>query len=116
MDQAAVLRQIRNKGKGIRQNAAVIPAPGLTTGQDRQERVRVISITSGKGGVGKTHITANLAYLFSKMNKKTLVFDADMGLANIDVILGTGAQVQPPSCPAREKTLPEALSQGRGTS
>ncbi len=114
MDQAAVLRQIRNKGKDIKQNAAVISAPGLTAGQERQERVRVISITSGKGGVGKTHITANLAYIFSKMNKKTLVFDADMGLANIDVILGLAPKFNLHHVLRGEKTLPEVLVRGPG--
>jgi flagellar biosynthesis protein FlhG len=49
---------------------------------------QVISITSGKGGVGKTSIVANMAILLSSMGKKVLVFDADLGLANIDVMLG----------------------------
>jgi flagellar biosynthesis protein FlhG len=50
--------------------------------------ISVISITSGKGGVGKTNITANLAYLLAALKKKTLILDADCGLANIDLILG----------------------------
>ena len=48
----------------------------------------VISVTSGKGGVGKTNIAANLAYCLAKMNKRVLLLDADLGLANIDVVLG----------------------------
>jgi flagellar biosynthesis protein FlhG len=48
----------------------------------------VISITSGKGGVGKTNIAANLAYCLAKNGKKTVLLDADLGLANIDVVLG----------------------------
>ena len=48
----------------------------------------VISITSGKGVVGKTNIAANLAFCLSKMNKRVLLLDADLGLANIDVVLG----------------------------
>jgi flagellar biosynthesis protein FlhG len=50
--------------------------------------LQVISVTSGKGGVGKTSIVANMAILLSSMGKKVLVFDADLGLANIDVMLG----------------------------
>jgi flagellar biosynthesis protein FlhG len=49
--------------------------------------VRTIAVASGKGGVGKTNITANLAIGFSRLNKKVLVLDADLGLSNIDVIL-----------------------------
>lgn len=48
---------------------------------------RVISVTSGKGGVGKTNVTANLAYAFSEtFGKRVLVFDADLGLGNMDVL------------------------------
>jgi flagellar biosynthesis protein FlhG len=49
---------------------------------------QVISVTSGKGGVGKTSIVANMAILLSSSGKRVLVFDADLGLANIDIILG----------------------------
>jgi flagellar biosynthesis protein FlhG len=53
---------------------------------------QVISVTSGKGGVGKTSIVANMAILLSAMGKKVLVFDADLGLANIDVMLGLSSK------------------------
>ncbi len=48
----------------------------------------VLSLTSGKGGVGKTNISINLAYCLHKLGKKTLLMDADLGLANVDVLLG----------------------------
>lgn len=50
---------------------------------------KVITVTSGKGGVGKTNITVNLAITLSKMGYRVVVIDADLGLANIDVVLGT---------------------------
>ncbi|MBW1980219.1 MAG: MinD/ParA family protein [Deltaproteobacteria bacterium] len=50
--------------------------------------VRVISVTSGKGGVGKTNVVANLAIALQQRGKKVLVLDADLGLGNIDVLLG----------------------------
>ena len=53
-----------------------------------KKKSRVIAFTSGKGGVGKTNIVANVAYLLSTINKKVIVFDADLGLANIDILLG----------------------------
>jgi len=49
---------------------------------------RVITISSGKGGVGKTNIAINLAIAFSEIGKKVVVMDADLGLANVNVILG----------------------------
>lgn len=50
--------------------------------------MRIISITGGKGGIGKTTISVNLAIAFAKMKKKVLLFDADLGLANVDIMLG----------------------------
>lgn len=49
---------------------------------------RTITITSGKGGVGKTTTTANLGVALARFNKRTVLIDADIGLRNLDVILG----------------------------
>ncbi len=50
--------------------------------------LRVISVTSGKGGVGKTHLAANVATICARAGLKVLAIDADTGLANLDLILG----------------------------
>lgn len=50
--------------------------------------MQVIAISGGKGGVGKTTISVNLSMMLAKMGKKVMLFDADLGLANIDVLLG----------------------------
>lgn len=55
----------------------------------------VIAITSGKGGVGKTHISANLGILLAKQSRRTCIIDADHGLANINLILGLPACKKP---------------------
>ncbi len=50
--------------------------------------IRVIAVTGGKGGVGKTNVSINLAVALSEMGKRVMILDADLGLANIDIALG----------------------------
>ncbi|MBI5546033.1 MAG: MinD/ParA family protein [Deltaproteobacteria bacterium] len=50
--------------------------------------LRVIAVTSGKGGVGKTNISANLAVLAARAGRKVLILDADLGLANVEILYG----------------------------
>jgi flagellar biosynthesis protein FlhG len=52
------------------------------------KNTRIITITSGKGGVGKTNLTVNLAIAFSKLGEKTLVLDGDLGLSNANIVMG----------------------------
>jgi flagellar biosynthesis protein FlhG len=56
--------------------------------QERRQGPRVIAVTSGKGGVGKTNLVTNLAMALTDYNKKVIIVDADLGLANVDVVLG----------------------------
>lgn len=56
------------------------------------EPVRVIAVTGGKGGVGKTNISANLGVAFAEIGRRVMLLDADLGLANLDVILGLHAE------------------------
>jgi len=53
-----------------------------------REQPRIITVTSGKGGVGKSNVVINLATALSRMGKRVLIIDADLGLANIDILLG----------------------------
>lgn len=52
----------------------------------------VLAVTGGKGGVGKTHVCANLAYALQRRARQTLLLDADLGLANLDVVMGLRAR------------------------
>jgi len=63
-------------------------SPENIEGTSAHTATRVFSITSGKGGVGKTAVVANLAVLLARMGKRVLILDADLGLANIDVVFG----------------------------
>ncbi len=78
------------------------------------ESPRVISITSGKGGVGKTNLTANLAFAFARAGKKVLVLDGDLGLANIDVLLGLTPRYTIDHLFKREKNFSDLLIEGPG--
>lgn len=57
--------------------------------QQSKPLARVITVTSGKGGVGKSNTSINLAIQFRKMGKKIIILDADFGLANIEIMFGT---------------------------
>ncbi len=70
-DQAETLREImRNKEPGS------------------QKKTRIITVASGKGGVGKTNIATNMAIAYAKLGLKVVLMDADLGLANVNVVLG----------------------------
>jgi len=62
--------------------------------------VRVIAVTGGKGGIGKTNVSVNLSMALSKLGNRVVLLDADLGLANVDVLLGLQA----------DKTLEDVLS------
>ncbi|TFG90592.1 MAG: MinD/ParA family protein, partial [Syntrophobacterales bacterium] len=83
-------------------------------GGKRNRAIRVVSITSGKGGVGKTNIAANMAYILSKMGKKVLLVDADAGLANVDVVLGITSEYNLQHVLSGEKRLPDVIVEAPG--
>ncbi len=73
---------------------------------------RVIAVTSGKGGVGKTNMVANLACALSDLGRRVLVLDADLGLANMDVLLGYAPEFNLAHVFAGEKSLADIIVSG----
>ncbi len=88
-DQAAMLRKLVESKHSFNQQAIFENIPELNF---NDPKTRVIAITSGKGGVGKTNLTVNLAISLSMIGKKVLIIDADLGMANVDVVLGATAK------------------------
>ncbi|WP_341326109.1 MinD/ParA family protein [Methylotuvimicrobium sp. KM2] len=74
--------------------------------------VRVIAITSGKGGVGKTNLSVNLGLALAEQGKRVALLDADMGLANVDVLLGMYPKFNLSHVLKGEKTLNEIIVTG----
>ena len=94
MDQAEQLRKlVKNQGRS-------------------QSAARVITVTSGKGGVGKTSIAVNLAIQMQRLGKRVIILDADFGLANIEVMLGIRPQYNLADLMFRGKNLSEIITKG----
>ncbi len=74
--------------------------------------VQVIAVTSGKGGVGKTNVSVNIAVALANEGKQVMVMDADLGLANIDIMLGLHPQYNLAHVISGERTLEEIIVQG----
>jgi flagellar biosynthesis protein FlhG len=77
-DQAKQLRDLVRTKEG---GTDALPRAGKT------KKTRIITVTSGKGGVGKTNLSVNLALAYARIGKRVIVMDADLGLANVNVIL-----------------------------
>ena len=97
MDQAQSLRRLAAQRLGR-------PAPA--------RQIRTLTVTSGKGGVGKTNVVVNLALELASLGCKVLLIDADLGLANIDVVLGLNPQFNIQDVLSGEKRLDEIILTG----
>lgn len=80
--------------------------------QKHLKPVRVIAVTSGKGGVGKTNLSVNLGVALAQMKRRVILLDADMGLANVDILLGLSPQYNLSHVLQGDKTLQEIMLEG----
>ena len=97
LDQAAALRSL---------------VKAKTISNEKQRVAKVITITSGKGGVGKSNIVVNLGLTLQKMGKKVLIFDADIGMGNDDIILGVYPKYNIYDVVLGKVTIKEAIVEG----
>jgi flagellar biosynthesis protein FlhG len=98
MDQAGTLRRLMSNRVAIRPM--------------NMKPIRVISVTSGKGGVGKTNVVANLAVMLQKAGHKVLVLDGDFGLANLNIVMGLDAKHTINDVLTGEKDLSDVMLTG----
>jgi len=119
-DQAEKLREL--VGGNAARSAKESGAPGSTDAARKAERparlpetsegrkaTRIIAVSSGKGGVGKTNIAINLALAYAQAGKKVIVMDADLGLANVNVVLGVIPRYNLYHLIRKQKSLSEIL-------
>lgn len=90
-----------DQAAGIRKMKQIKPKP-----------VRVIAVTSGKGGVGKTNLSVNLGVALSQMGRRVALLDADMGLANVDILLGLSPEFNLSHVLQGDKTLQDIMLTG----
>ena len=74
--------------------------------------VKVIAVSSGKGGVGKTNVSVNLAVSLAREGKEVMLLDADLGLANVDVLLGLSPEYDLSHVISGQRTLEEVIVEG----
>jgi len=99
MDQAERLRQIVRNLKAKQEVQAA-------------KKARIITVTSGKGGVGKTNFTLNCAIVLNNLGYKVVIIDADFGLSNIDVMLGIIPKYNLFHVISHKKKLEEVITEG----
>ena len=115
MDQAGTLRGMIKKGK-MPESREINgkDVRGKSLRENEKSSIQVIAVTSGKGGVGKTNVVANLGYALTKLNKRVLILDADIGLANLDVLLGFSPKYNLQHVLNGEKSISEVIVSGPG--
>jgi len=110
-DQAEKLREImkRKNDSSAETGSAPVKAGSGTYNTAAGNKAHIITVTSGKGGVGKTNLSVNMAIAFARLGKKVVVMDADLGLANVNVMLKMIPKYNLYHVLKKQKTIQEIL-------
>ncbi len=114
-DQAESLRKIVQNLKDVRINSEadqLSDTAKLFRNDSSTHNAKVITVTSGKGGVGKTNMTINLGIALSRLGMKVVILDVDFGLANIDVLFGVSTQYTLVDLIRGDRNIFEVLTNG----
>ena len=121
-DQAEKLREIMRQKSGTDETGTETapdrpqpsdpsPVKDTLSALHAKSRTRIITVTSGKGGVGKTNIAVNMALAYARLGKKVLVMDADLGLANVNVMLRMTPRYNLYHVIRKQKTMQEIIAE-----
>lgn len=121
MDQAEKLRELvkakRQEGQmpqpdngGRDESDPEMPDDGFPT-HGKRAATKVIAVASGKGGVGKSNFTVNIALELSKMGNRVMILDADLGLANVDILLGINPKFNLSHVIREEKDIKDIITE-----
>jgi len=110
-DQAEKLREIMRQKAGPREMSSDNSYMNRSSEKSEKLRPRIITVTSGKGGVGKTNISVNMALAYARLGKKVVVMDADLGLANVNVMLRMTPRYNLYHVIRRQKTMREIITE-----
>lgn len=102
-EQAEDLRELLSGGLAEPKNSLDVNSA------EKNHKTRIIAITSGKGGVGKTNISVNMAIAYAQLGKKVILIDGDLGMANVNVLLNVVPQYNLMHVINKKKTMKEII-------